>query len=51
MTNAENEAVKSFLQAQMNQNVPSRASGVTVYAINYNVLRIVAGLGGVLFTV
>lgn len=39
------------LQAQMNPNVPSVASGVTVYAINYNVLRIVAGLGGVLFTV
>lgn len=39
------------LQAQMNPNIPSRAAGVTVYAINYNVLRIVAGLGGVLFTV
>lgn len=39
------------LQAQMNPCITSRASGVTVYAVNYNVLRIVAGLGGVLFTV
>jgi len=30
---------------------PTKAAGVTVYATNYNVLRIVAGLGGVLFTV
>jgi hypothetical protein len=39
------------LQLKMNQQVASVASGVTVYAINYNVLRVVAGLGGVLFTV
>lgn len=39
------------LQLTMNSQVAPAASGVTVYAINYNVLRIVAGLGGVLFTV
>jgi hypothetical protein len=39
------------LQMRMNPRVQSRAAGVTVYATNYNVLRIVAGLGGVLFTV
>jgi len=39
------------LQAQMNPSVTSRPAGVTVYATNYNVLRIVAGIGGVLFTV
>jgi len=39
------------LQLSMNPNVTSRPAGCTVYAINYNVLRIVAGLGGVLFTV
>jgi len=39
------------LQLAMNTQVNSVPSGVTVYAINYNVLRIVAGLGGVLFTV
>lgn len=39
------------LQVKMNDNVVSRPAGITVYAINYNVLRIVAGLGGVLFTV
>ena len=39
------------LQARMNAQVTSRAAGITVYATNYNVLRIVAGLGGVLFTV
>lgn len=39
------------LQLEMNPNVTSRPAGCTVYAINYNVLRIVAGLGGVLFTV
>jgi hypothetical protein len=39
------------LQLAMNTQVNSEPSGVTVYAINYNVLRIVAGLGGVLFTV
>lgn len=45
------------LQMTMNGSVvipesaSSKASGVTVYATNYNVLRIVAGLGGVLFTV
>lgn len=39
------------LQVRMNPRVQSRPAGVTVYATNYNVLRIVAGLGGVLFTV
>ena len=39
------------LQLAMNQQVATTPMGCTVYAINYNVLRIVAGLGGVLFTV
>lgn len=39
------------LQVRMNPRVQSRPAGVTVYVTNYNVLRIVAGLGGVLFTV
>ena len=39
------------LQLTMNPQVKSYPSGVTTYAVNYNVLRIVAGLGGVLFTV
>ena len=39
------------LQLTMNSQVASVPAGVTVYATNYNVLRIVAGLGGVLFTV
>ena len=39
------------LQLTMNPIVKSYPSGVTVYVTNYNVLRIVAGLGGVLFTV
>lgn len=39
------------LQLTMNPRVQSYPSGVTTYATNYNVLRIVAGLGGVLFTV
>jgi hypothetical protein len=39
------------LQVRMNPGVQSRPAGITVYATNYNVLRIVAGLGGVLFTV
>ena len=39
------------LQLSMNPQVQSYPSGVTTYATNYNVLRIVAGLGGVLFTV
>lgn len=39
------------LQLRMNPLVRSRPAGCTVYATNYNVLRIVAGLGGVLFTV
>jgi hypothetical protein len=39
------------LQAKMNAAVNSRPCGITVYATNYNVLRIVAGVGGVLFTV
>ena len=39
------------LQTTMNVYVQSRPAGITVYATNYNVLRIAAGLGGVLFTV
>ena len=39
------------LQVKMNQRITSRPAGVTVYAINYNVFRITAGTGGVLFTV
>jgi hypothetical protein len=39
------------LQIRMNPRIKSRPAGCTVYATNYNVLRIVAGLGGVLFTV
>jgi len=39
------------LQLEMNQSIPQYDSGVTVYATNYNILRIVAGLGGILFTV
>jgi len=39
------------LQVRINPSIQSRPSGITVYATNYNVLRIVAGLGGVLFTV
>jgi len=39
------------LQLTMNPRVQSYPSGVTTYATNYNVLRIVAGMGGVLFTV
>jgi hypothetical protein len=39
------------LQLKMNTSVQTRAAGVTVYATNYNVLRIASGLGGVLFTV
>ena len=39
------------LQLRMNPAVQSRPAGVTTYTMNYNVLRIVAGLGGVLFTV
>lgn len=39
------------LKLTMNAQVQPRPAGVTVYATNYNVLRIVAGLGGVLFTV
>jgi hypothetical protein len=39
------------LQLTMNPSVQSYPAGVTVYVVNYNVLRIVAGLGGLLFTV
>jgi hypothetical protein len=39
------------LQVEMNNAVQSRPCGITVYATNYNVLRIVAGVGGLLFTV
>lgn len=39
------------LQLSMNASVAPNPLGVTVYATNYNVLRVVAGLGGLLFTV
>ncbi len=39
------------LAIEMNTCVASLPAGVTVYATNYNVLRIVSGLGGLLFTV
>jgi hypothetical protein len=39
-----------ILSCTMNPNIQREHSGITVYAINYNVLRIAAGLGGVLFT-
>lgn len=39
------------LAIEMNSAVQSRPAGITVYATNYNVLRIVSGLGGLLFTV
>lgn len=39
------------LQLRMNPSVRSRPSGATVYAINYNILRITGGRGGVLFTI
>jgi len=38
------------LSMNMNQNIIRYNAGVRVYAMNYNVFRIVAGLGGVLFT-
>lgn len=38
------------LALTMNNNIVRYDSGVTVYATNYNVFRIAAGLGGVLFT-
>jgi hypothetical protein len=38
------------LSMNMNQNITRYNAGVTVYATNYNVFRIAAGLGGVLFT-
>ena len=38
------------LSLTMNPNIARYDSGVTVYATNYNVFRIAAGLGGVLFT-
>jgi hypothetical protein len=38
------------LSVTMNPNIIRYDSGITVYATNYNVLRIAAGLGGVLFT-
>lgn len=39
------------LQVEMNNAIPRNDCGITVYATNYNILRIVAGLGGLLFTV
>lgn len=39
------------LQLRMNPAVRSRPAGVTVYATNYNILRIYGGTAGVLFTV
>lgn len=38
------------LSMNMNPNIIRYNAGVTVYATNYNVFRIAAGLGGVLFT-
>jgi hypothetical protein len=38
------------LACNMNNTINRYDSTITVYAINYNVLRIAAGLGGVLFT-
>jgi hypothetical protein len=38
-----------ILAMNMNQNIARYNAGVTVYATNYNVLRIAAGLGGILF--
>jgi hypothetical protein len=38
------------LALTMNPNILRYDSGVTVYGTNYNVLRIAAGLGGILFT-
>jgi len=38
------------LALTMNQTIVRWPTSVTVYAINYNVLRIAAGLGGVLFS-
>jgi hypothetical protein len=38
------------LSCNMNPNIIRHDCGITVYAINYNVFRIAAGLGGVLFT-
>jgi len=40
-----------ILQVKMNPLITSRNAGITVYATNYNILRIVAGIGGLLFTV
>jgi hypothetical protein len=39
------------LQFEMNSRVKSRPAGTTVYATNYNILRITSGLGGILFQV
>ena len=39
-----------ILSCNMNNTIIRNDSTITVYAINYNVLRIAAGLGGVLFT-
>jgi len=38
------------LAVAMNPNITRYDSGVTVYATNYNVFRIAAGLGGILYT-
>jgi hypothetical protein len=38
------------LALQMNPNITRYDSGITVYATNYNVFRIAAGLGGILYT-
>ena len=41
-----------ILQVETNQSLATKYDmGITVYATNYNILRIVAGLGGLLFTV
>ena len=38
------------LALQMNPGITRYDSGITVYATNYNVFRIAAGLGGILYT-
>jgi len=38
------------LAVTMNPNITRYDSGITVYATNYNVFRIAAGLGGILYT-
>jgi len=39
-----------IITCTMNPNITRHDCGITVYAVNYNVFRIAAGLGGILFT-